>query len=117
MKYLILTLLLLPSSVMAMDYQPLQINISHFEGHRLFSSVQAATRSASIRQALANWKAVADEAQISDDPSEVEDITHYELYRLSLKELVRLNYIAGNISQGDLLFSQLEALTFQCRTE
>ncbi len=111
MKYILLTLAIWPYPVLALDYQPLQSNIDQFRGHYLYLSMQTANSSATVKQALTRWRAITEEAQTSDDPSEIEDITQYEIYRLGLKELVRLNYIKGNIAEGDLYFSRLEALT------
>ena len=111
MKQIMLSLILGAHSVYASDYQPLQSEIDHFKGHRLFQSMQSAKNSSTVKQALTRWNVVVEEARTNDDPDEIEDITHYSIYRLGLKEMVRLNYMNGNITEGDVFMNRLESLT------
>ncbi len=70
-------------------YRPIQNDIKQYEGHNLYQFLLPAQNSTSINEAIVRWKLLVNEAQISDDPSEIEDITQYEIYRLGLKELMR----------------------------
>lgn len=106
-----MVILLFPMVAIAGDYQPLEEDFQSFRGYYLYPSLQAAIHSDSISEAIQNWSALAEEAQMGSDPALIDDITQYEIYRSALKELIRLNYFAGNRIEGDKRLRQLEDMT------
>ena len=106
-------LLLLNGTALAEGYSPLTTSYEQFKGYYLFKSFSHAISSPSLPEAIINWEKFIEEARISDDPMEVEDITQYELYRRGLSELARVYYISGRVKDADkiLLLQESIAIT------
>ena len=112
MKIVTLFVLIIAShSVFAEGYSPFTKSHEHFKGHYLYPAFNKAIKSKSIAEAVANWESFIGEAQISDDPKGLEDITQYEMYKRGLSELTRVYYLSGNISKGDEALMLQEAIS------
>ena len=103
-------LLILSGAVVAEGYSPLTTSYEQFKGHYLYASFSRAISSPSLSEAIINWEKFVEEARITDDPKELEDITQYELYRRGMSELARVYYISGRVSDADKILLQQESV-------
>lgn len=95
---------------MAEGYSPLTRSYEQFKGHYLFKSFSRAITSPSLPEAIINWEKFIEEARITDDPKELEDITQYEMYRRGLSELARTYYISGKVKGADKILMLQESI-------